>query len=107
MTIDLSTVLGLLSLGAAVLTAGRVVFVVEDRVAGHKERLDRLDKFAEEFNGPARAKHVELEGRVRAIEAGMAKVATVERVDALGQRVDQGIAEIKAMLARIEKDMEA
>jgi hypothetical protein len=106
MSVDLPTILGVIGIVTAVLTAGRVVFVLEDRAAVLRDEVIELKAMAKEFNGPARNAHTELVGRVSSLEKDTAKLATTERVDALGARMEQGLSEIKAMLGRIEKDME-
>lgn len=103
---SLELVTGIVGLAAAVLTAGRVVFVLEERVADLRARIKECESIGREFNGPARNAHTELVGRVSVLERDTAKLATIERVDALGQRMDAGISEIKAILARIEREMD-
>ena len=103
---DLSIILGAIGILTAVLTAGRVVFVLEERVADLRARIKECESIGREFNGPARNAHTELVGRVSVLERDTAKLATIERVDALGARFEQGLSEIKAILARIEREMD-
>ena len=93
----LSEFAALTSLIVAVLSAGRLVFVTEERVERLRRDVDKL-VMAEEFNGPARAKHVELMGRVDAMEKQAMKFATVEAVAAVGARVDAGFKHLEALI---------
>lgn len=106
MTIDLSTSIAVLSLLGVVLGAGRVFFVVEAKIAEHEVRLGKHDVVADAFNGPARAEHMRLVGRVDAIEKDVSKLATVERVDAILVEMRQGFRHIAELIAdrRHEKD---
>ena len=83
MTLDLPVTLAVLSLVGVILGAGRVFFVVEAKIAEHAAKLAKLEVVADAFNGPARAEHMRLVGRVDAIEKDVSKLATVERVDAI------------------------
>ena len=94
----LSEFAALTSLIVAVLSAGRLVFVTEERVERLRRDVDKLVVMAEEFNGPARAKHVELMGRVDAMEKQAMKFATVEAVAAVGARVDAGFKHLEALI---------
>jgi hypothetical protein len=102
--LNLSTLISVISVATAALTAGRVVFVLEDRARDLKERVTKLETFAEEFNGPARAKHVELVSRVNSLELSIAKLATTERVDHMMHVMQKGFDDIMEHLRRIERD---
>lgn len=105
-TIDLSTSIAVLSLLGVVLGAGRVFFVVEAKIAEHEVRLGKHDVVADAFNGPARAEHMRLVGRVDALEKDVSKLATVERVDAILVEMRQGFRHLAELIAdrRHEKD---
>ena len=106
MTLDLATTLAVLSLLGVVLGAGRVFFVVEAKIAEHEVRLGKHDVVADAFNGPARAEHMRLVGRVDSIEKDVSKLATVERVDAILVEMRQGFRHLAELIAdrRHEKD---
>ena len=93
-----SDYVALVALGASLLAAGRLAFVTEERVERLRRDVDKLVVMAEEFNGPARAKHVELMGRVDAIEKQAVKFATTEAVAAVGARVDAGFKHLEALI---------
>jgi hypothetical protein len=104
MSVDqLSTVIGVIlsvvGAGAAllvsVLGAARLFFVVETKQAQHAKELDEHSAALKEFNGPARAAHVELTGRVTNLEAQTSKLATIESVANLTAKVDRGFASLE------------
>lgn len=99
MTIDLPTTLAVLSLAGVVLGAGRVFFVVEAKISEHAAKLAKLDVVADDFNGPARAEHMRLVGRVDALEKDVGKLATVERVDAILVEMRQGFRHLADLIA--------
>lgn len=103
MTLDLATTLAVLSLLGVVLGAGRVFFVVEARQAEHAAKLAKLDAVADNFNGPARAEHMRLVGRVDSIEKDIAKLATIERVDAILSEMRQGFAHLAQLIGAMER----
>ena len=96
MTIE--TAVNLIALGVALLSAGRLAFVTEERVERVRSDVEKLNLSAAEFNGPARAKHVELMGRVDAIEKQALKFATTEAMDAIGRRVDTGFKHLEDLI---------
>jgi hypothetical protein len=96
--VTLETAVALIALGASLLSAGRLAFVTEERVATLRTDVDKLKGMAEEFNGPARAKHVELMGRVDSIEKQALKFATTEAVAAVGARVDAGFKHLEDLI---------
>ena len=93
-----SDYVALVSLGITLLAAGRLAFVTEERVERLRGDVNKLTGYADEFNGPARAKHVELMGRVDAMEKQAMKFATVEAVAAVGARVDAGFKHLEALI---------
>lgn len=93
-----SDYVALVSLGITLLAAGRLAFVTEERVERLRGDVSKLTTYADEFNGPARAKHVELMGRVDSIEKQALKFATVEAVAAVGARVDAGFKHLEALI---------
>jgi hypothetical protein len=99
MTLDLAATLAVLSLAGVVLGAGRVFFVVEAKIAEHEKTLAKHDAVADAFNGPARAEHMRLVGRVDALEKDLAKMATVERVDAILVEMRQGFRHLADLIA--------
>ena len=96
MTIE--TAVNLIALGVALLAAGRLAFVTEERVERVRSDVEKLNLSAAEFNGPARAKHVELQGRVDAVEKQALKFATTEAVDAIGKRIDVGLKHLEDLI---------
>ena len=105
----LSLSVAVVSLIATLLAVGRLVFVTEERVERLREDVKALKDMAAEFNGPARSKHVELMGRVDALERQALKFATTEAVNAVGDRVDAGFKHLEALIRaerhrRTEKD---
>jgi len=103
MTLDLATTLAVLSLLGVVLGAGRVFFVVETKQAEHAAKLAKLDTVADAFNGPARAEHMRIVGRVDSLEKDVAKLATVERVDAILSEMRQGFAHLAQLINAMER----
>lgn len=99
MSIDLSTTLAVLSLLGVVLGAGRVFFVVEAKQAEHAKAIAKFEAVADAFNGPARAEHMRLVGRVDGLEKDVSKLATVERVDAILVEMRQGFAHLADLIA--------
>jgi len=99
MSIDLPTTLAVLSLAGVILGAGRVFFVVEAKQAEHAKAIAKLEVVADAFNGPARAEHMKLVGRVDAIEKDVSKLATVERVDAILVEMRQGFRHLADLIA--------
>jgi hypothetical protein len=87
MSIDLSTVLGVIGIVTAILTAGRVVFVLEDRVASQAKAIDKFEKVADKFNGEAQSSFRALEMKVENMEKDVSKLATVERVEAIEKAI--------------------
>ena len=100
----LETAVALIALGASLLAAGRLAFVTEERVERVRSDVAKLNLSAEEFNGPARAKHVELMGRVDAIEKQALKFATTEAVAAVGARVDAGFKHLEDLIKSERRD---
>ena len=107
MSVDqLATVVGMIiavvGAGAAlivsVLGAARLFFVVETKQAQHQKEIDDHAAALKEFNGPARAAHVELTGRVTNLEAQTSKLATIESVQNLSEKVDRGFESIEAAI---------
>ena len=98
MTIDTSAALAILSLIGVVLGAGRIFFVVEARQAEHAQKLAKLEVVADAFNGPARAEHMRLVGRVDAVEKDASRMATIERVDAVLNEVRQGFRHLAELI---------
>jgi hypothetical protein len=110
MTLDVSTTLAVLSLVGVILGAGRVFFVVEAKQTEHAKAIAKFEAVADAFNGPARAEHMRLVGRVDAIEKDVSKLATVERVDAILVEMRQGFAHLADLIAadrRHRKDDDA
>ena len=103
MTLDLAATLAVLSLVGVVLGAGRVFFVVEAKIAEHEKALARHDVVADAFNGPARAEHMRLVGRVDAIEKDVGKLASVERVDAILSEMRQGFRHLADLIAAMDR----
>jgi hypothetical protein len=99
MTLDLAATLAVLSLVGVILGAGRVFFVVEAKIAEHEKTLTKHDAVCDAFNGPARAEHMRLVGRVDALEKDLAKMATVERVDAILVEMRQGFRHLADLIA--------
>lgn len=93
-----SDYVALVALAASLLAAGRLAFVTEERVERLRSDVVKLMSYADEFNGPARSKHVELVGRVDAIEKQALKFATTEAVVAVGARVDAGFKHLEALI---------
>ena len=93
-----SDYVALVALSASLLAAGRLAFVTEERVERLRSDVAKLTTYADEFNGPARAKHVELMGRVDSMEKQALKFATVEAVAAVGARVDAGFKHLEALI---------
>ena len=93
-----SDYVALVALSASLLAAGRLAFVTEERVERLRSDVVKLNGYADEFNGPARSKHVELMGRVDAIEKQAIKFATTEAVAAVGARVDAGFKHLEALI---------
>jgi hypothetical protein len=92
------TAVAIISIAVALLSAGRLAFVTEERVERIRSDVEKLNLSAAEFNGPARAKHVELMGRVDAMEKQALKFATVEAVAAVGARVDAGFKHLEDLI---------
>jgi hypothetical protein len=88
----------IIAIGVALLSAGRLAFVTEERVERIRSDVEKLNNVALEFNGPARAKHAELAGRVDAIEKQALKFATTEAVAAVGARVDAGFKHLEDLI---------
>lgn len=110
MSIDLSTTLAVLSLLGVILGAGRVFFVVEAKQTEHAKAIAKFEAVADAFNGPARAEHMRLVGRVDGLEKDIAKLATIERVDAILVEMRQGFAHLADLIAadrRHRKDDDA
>jgi hypothetical protein len=99
MTLDVSTALAVLSLAGVILGAGRVFFVVEARMAEHAKTIAKLELVADAFNGPARAEHMRLVGRVDALEKDLAKMASIERVDSILVEMRQGFRHLADLIA--------
>ena len=79
----------------SILGAARLFFVVETKQAQHQKEIDEHAAALKEFNGPARAAHVELTGRVTNLEAQTSKLATIESVQNLSEKVDRGFASLE------------
>ena len=94
----LSLSVAVVSLGVTLLAVGRLVFVTEERVERLRVDVGKLMGYADEFNGPARAKHVELMGRVDGLEKQALRFATTEAVKAVGDRVDAGFKHLEALI---------
>jgi hypothetical protein len=103
MTLDLAATLAVLSLLGVILGAGRVFFVVEARIAEHERALSKHDIAVDAFNGPARAEHMRLVGRVDALEKDVGKLASVERVDAILSEMRQGFTHIEQLINSMDK----
>lgn len=107
MSLDqLATVIGVIisvvgaggALIISVLGAARLFFVVETKQAQHQKEIDDHSNALKEFNGPARAAHVELTGRVTNLEAQTSKLATIESVQNLSEKVDRGFESLEAAI---------
>lgn len=103
MTLDLAATLAVLSLVGVILGAGRVFFVVEAKIAEHEKTLAKHDAVCDAFNGPARAEHMRLVGRVDAMERDVGKLASVERVDAILSEMRQGFAHLAHLINAMER----
>jgi cell division septum initiation protein DivIVA len=83
---------------------------LRERVNGIDERLAKTtrtaDDTADRFVREGQTAHIALMGRVATLERDMAKLATIESVQAVRTEVKMGFDEVKAMLGRIERDME-
>ncbi len=83
---------------------------LRERVNGLDERLTKTtrtaDDTADRFVREGETAHIALMSRVATLERDMVKLATIESVQAVRTEVKMGFDEVKAMLARIEKDME-
>jgi hypothetical protein len=102
--VTIETAVNLIALGVALLAAGRLAFVTEERVERVRSDVEKLNLSAAEFNGPARAKHVELVGRVDSIERQALKFATTEAMDAIGRRVDTGFKHLEDLIKSERRD---
>lgn len=111
MTIDVPLVLGVANLVGLLALVVRLFTRTEIRVDVMEKQLTKVEAqaqaTADNFNGPARNAHTELMGRVSTLERDTAKLATIESVQSVRVEVQMGFAELKTMLARIEKDMES
>ena len=87
MTLDLSITLAVLSQAGGILGAGRVFFVVEAKIAEHSRAIEKFDRVAEKFNGEAQSSFHALKEKVDNLEKDIAKLATVERVDAIEKAI--------------------
>jgi len=103
MSLDLAAALAVLSFVGVILGAGRVFFVVEAKIAEHDKAIARHDAVADAFNGPARAEHMRLVGRIDAIEKDVGKLASVERVDAILTEMRQGFRHLADMIASMDR----
>lgn len=99
MTLDLAATLAVLSLVGVILGAGRVFFVVEAKIAEHEKTLAKHDAVCDAFNGPARAEHMRLVGRVDAMERDVGKLASIERVDSILVEMRQGFRHLADLIA--------
>ena len=110
MTIDVPLVLGVANLVGLLALVVRLFTRTEIRVDVMEKQLAKVEAqaqaTADNFNG-ARNAHTELMGRVLTLERDTAKLATIESVQSVRVEVQMGFAELKTMLARIEKDMES
>ncbi len=83
---------------------------LRERVNGLDERLTKTtrtaDDTADRFVREGETAHIALMSRVATLERDMVKLATIESVQAVRTEVKMGFDEVKAMLARIERDME-
>ena len=86
-TLDLSTTLAVLSLVGVILGAGRVFFVVEAKQTEHGKAIEKFEKVADKFNGEAQSSFRALETKVANMEKDIAKLATVERVEAIEKAI--------------------
>ena len=103
MTIE--SVLALVGIAASLLTAARTFFVVEERQKTDREKLAKVERSIDEFNGPARAAHVELVGRVASLESTTQNLATKESVTHLMDRMEQAFREVKALINNLDHDV--
>ena len=108
---EVALLVAVVSLLGTLTTVVRLFTKTEVRVDVIDKTLDKVEKLAQStadnFNGPARNAHTELMGRVTTLERDTMKLATIESVASVRTEVAMGFAEIKTMLARIEKDIEA
>jgi len=108
---EVALLVAVVSLLGTLTTVVRLFTKTEVGVATLEKTLAKVEAqaqaTADNFNGPARNAHTELVGRVATLEKDTQRLATIESVTGLRTEVALGISEIKAMLARIEKEMES
>jgi hypothetical protein len=108
---EVALLVAVVSLLGTLTTVVRLFTKTEVGVATLEKTLAKVEaqaqRTADEFNGPSRNAHTELTGRVATLERDTQRLATIESVASVRTEVAMGFSEIKTMLARIEKDMEA
>ena len=107
---EVALLVAVVSLLGTLTTVVRLFTRTEVRVDVTAKTLEKVEvqaqANADAFNA-ARNAHTELAGRVATLERDTQRLATIESVASVRTEVAMGFAEIKTMLARIEKDMEA
>lgn len=101
---EVALLVSVVSLLGTLTTVVRLFTKTEVRVEGLSKSVDKVEKLSEDtaykFVNEGKMAHMQLEGRVKAIEDNMAKLASNERVNAVLDRMEQGFKHLEDVIRR-------